>query len=309
MQITETVTIPKTVKLDAEAVEAQLKPLGYHLEPAKSQYEAFRMTGANGSLLFYTSNKIVAQLKSVDEVLITTLNQLAGNVASQSSATSTSGLNSSASFTPHIGSDEVGKGDFFGPLVVVACYVGNDEVEMLKGVGVGDSKKIADSKIVNIYEEISKKVDFEAVIIPSGVYNVEYAKYKNIATMLADKHAEAIAQLNQKLKQKGIECNEVVIDQFSSRQDRLLNAVKAKAGAIKVTQFHKGESDIAVATASVLARATFLLEWAKTEQEWGFVFPKGATDVINAGRLFVKNYGKERLSEVAKVSFVTTQKL
>ena len=111
------------------------------------------------------------------------------------------------------------------------------------------------------------------------------------------------------LKNKNIPCESVVIDQFASSKSRILNEVGQLGIKLNVNQFHKGESDIAVAAASIIARGIFLEEFKKMNEEYGFSFPKGASDVINSGIEFVQKYGREELRKVAKVSFRTSQKI
>jgi ribonuclease HIII len=111
------------------------------------------------------------------------------------------------------------------------------------------------------------------------------------------------------LQEKGIECKKVVIDQFSSKKSRVVDELGPLAKGVKFVQFHKGESDIAVAFASVIARAIFLEELGKMNEEYYFTFPKGASNVITAAREFVKKNGVDELEKVAKTSFKTTKKV
>ena len=109
------------------------------------------------------------------------------------------------------------------------------------------------------------------------------------------------------LNKKGIDCKHVVIDQFSSRKSRVLDELGPLGKGIELEQFHKGESDIAVAAASVLARGIFLEEMEKMRNTYYFNFPKGASHVIPQAKEFVSKHGVSELEKVAKISFKTTK--
>jgi ribonuclease HIII len=121
------------------------------------------------------------------------------------------------------------------------------------------------------------------------------------------KHAQAAKKLFERVKGEGLKCEFVVFDQFSKRKSRLEDAMAD--ASLKVVQFHKGESDMAVAASSVLARYYFLREWGDMQLKYGFAFPKGSSEVLDAGREFVAKHGQDELRNVAKVSFKTTKKI
>ena len=45
-------------------------------------------------------------------------------------------------FIPHIGTDESGKGDFFGPLVIAGVLVDEKNAQHFLNLGIKDSKKL-----------------------------------------------------------------------------------------------------------------------------------------------------------------------
>lgn len=285
----------KTYKLSKDYDQAKmlkdLAGLGFDKEGVKSPYEQLRVKGNFGSIVFYTSGKVVAQLKSKVSEIDTILG--GGNTGE-------------ADYVAHAGSDEVGKGDYFGPMVVVAAYVSEQAYEVVKKFGIVDSKKMNDEMILELYPGLEDVVKYEVSIIKPKEYNFEYAQIKNASMLLANHHGIVIQNLVARLKADGDPISKVIIDQFSQRKDRLISAI-GDLGDVEVVQFHKGESDPAVAVASVLARARFLHEWVLMENEYGFKFPKGASDVISTGKAFVRNYGKDQLDNVAKTSFRTTK--
>lgn len=296
----------KTISL--KLTDKQVKDLkkilldkGWKEESINNEYVALRMKNNKGSVCtLYTSMKVVFQGNEDFKDIIKHLEGSNGELNSHIKQNN---------ITPHIGVDEVGKGDYFGPLVVVACFVNNDFLKKIAGLGIGDSKKISDGRIRDIYEEIKNYPYYYVSIVKPEEYNREIKKLKNVAILLAKQHSKVIEMGLQDLREKGIECTEVVIDQFSSRKSRVVDELGSLAKDIKFIQFHRGESDIAVACASVIARAIFLEELDKMNDEYYFRFPKGASNVITAAREFVKKNGVEELEKVAKTSFKTTKKV
>jgi ribonuclease HIII len=291
-----------SLKLTNKQVEDLKKVLlkkGWKEEDINNEYAALRMKNDKGSVCtLYTSMKVVFQGNEDFKDIIAVLE------ASDKNSTE-KGVN----LVPHLGVDEVGKGDYFGPLVVVACFVNNDFLKKIAGLGIGDSKKISDGRIRDIYGEIKDYPYYYVSVIKPEEYNNRIKELKNVAILLAKEHSKVIEMGLKDLQEKGIECKKVVIDQFSSKKSRVVDELGPLAKGVKFVQFHKGESDIAVAFASVIARAIFLEELGKMNEEYYFTFPKGASNVITAAREFVKKNGVDELEKVAKTSFKTTKKV
>ena len=202
-----------------------------------------------------------------------------------------------------IGTDESGKGDYFGPLVVAAVHVNAASEKYLAEIGVKDCKKLSDSRALELAEAIKKISPHDVVRINPQKYNHLQAKFGNLNVLLAWAHARAIENLLGK-----VECKKVISDQFGDEK-YLKEKLMKKGKKVELIQMHRAESDIAVAAASVLARAAFLDSIAYLSRSYGIKFPKGASEVEHAGRMFLAAYGPERLGEVAKVHFKTTGKL
>ncbi|HCE01095.1 MAG TPA: ribonuclease HIII [Armatimonadetes bacterium] len=197
-----------------------------------------------------------------------------------------------------IGVDESGKGDFFGPLVVAACYVGPEHLAELEGVR--DSKKLTDKQADQLARRILRVCPNAVVTIPPAKYNELYAKIGNLNRLLAWAHGRAIENLLQKQ-----DANLVVSDQFAT-PELLRSRLQALGRQANVVSRTKAESDIAVAAASVLARAKFLWQLGDLSQEWGIQLPKGCgRNVLEAGREFVRRHGESSLGQVAKLHFKT----
>ena len=214
----------------------------------------------------------------------------------------------SAGFSPkpetRIGVDESGKGDFFGPLVAAGALVAPEIENQLIRLGVRDSKTIAGSSIQAIAAELIKIVPHSKIVINPARYNQLHLEMKNLNRMLAWAHARAIENLLEKHDAKL-----AVSDQFGD-ESYLKNALLQKGRQVKLVQRHRAEQDLAVAAASILARAEFLKRMDELSEKAGIVLPRGVSDeVIETGKKLVAKFGITGLDEFAKTHFKTTQKL
>ena len=213
------------------------------------------------------------------------------------SATNLSSLN-------RIGIDESGKGDYFGPLVIAAVFVTPALEQDLALMQVRDSKKISDGRILEMAPDIRLLCPHSLVAIGPQRYNELYAKIKNLNRLLAWGHARALENLLQQ-----VDCDLAIADQFGDER-LILNALQEKGKQIRLVQRTKAESDLAVAAASILARADFLQRLDRLSQELSTTLPKGASAAVElAGRMVVKKYGRDRLGSVAKLHFKTTKQV
>ena len=203
-----------------------------------------------------------------------------------------------------IGIDESGKGDYFGPLVIAAVFVTPALEQDLALMQVRDSKKISDGRILELAPDIRLLCPHSLVAIGPQRYNELYAKIKNLNRLLAWGHARALENLLQQ-----VECDLAIADQFGDER-LILNALQVKGKQIRLVQRTKAESDLAVAAASILARAEFLQRLDRLSQELNTTLPKGASPAVElAGRMVVKKYGRDRLGTVAKLHFKTTKQV
>ena len=208
-----------------------------------------------------------------------------------------------------IGSDESGKGDFFGPLVICSFFCRKDMVENLQKWGVRDSKLLNDEAIYKTAKLVLQAYGSHAkvIILKPDKYNALYADFrkqgKKLNEMMTWMHSKAITDLL-----KEYPCEGVLIDQFQ-KNSNLSKQIKKNYNTT-VLERTQAESDIAVAAASIIARYHFLETLTSLRRKYGIEFPKGASHgVIEAAREFVARYGKDRLVEVAKTHFVTYQKV
>ena len=201
-----------------------------------------------------------------------------------------------------IGIDESGKGDYFGPLVIAAVFVDATTQGELALMQVRDSKKISDGRILEMAPDIKTICPHSIIAIGPQRYNELYAKIRNLNRLLAWGHAKALETLLER-----VSCERAISDQFGDER-LILNALQEKGRKIVLEQRTKAESDMAVAAASILARAEFLLRLKRLSEEIGTTLPKGASQTVElAARMVIKKHGQDRLASVAKLHFKTTQ--
>jgi len=210
---------------------------------------------------------------------------------------------------PHMGVDESGKGDFFGPLVIAAAYVDEALAPAMREMNVRDSKRItSDSKALEMGNALRRLLGNRYALVKIGpqAYNRLYSKMRSVNTILAWGHARAIENLLVPLP----DCPRAISDQFGSKS-QVERALMQKGRKIQLVQRHKAESDLAVAAASILAREGFLRALKDYETKYSTPFPKGASEMVQtaAVQLITKTGNPQILIEVAKCHFKTTDEV
>lgn len=260
------------------------------------QYTFFKAKSKDWEVTFYKSGKVVVQGKNIEDIVKKYFNE---NFSSAKIVE-----NSEIAPYPHIGTDESGKGDFFGPLVTAGCYLTYENAMKMKSLGAQDSKKLDDKKILCLAEQIKENSVFDIVVIGCKKYNELYLKFNNLNKMLAWAHATVIENL---VKKTGATLG--VSDQFGD-ENLILNSLKQNGKQIKLIQQPRAEADMAVACASILARSEFVKRISKMSLEYGINFPKGAGEnVLIQGKKFVEQFGYEELASVSKTHFKTYNSL
>jgi len=258
------------------------------------QYTFFKAKGKDWEITFYKSGKVVVQGKNIEYPVKKFFEENYSDNPTRSEA-----LSELAPY-PHIGIDESGKGDFFGPLVVAGCYLNENAAKKLKEVGVMDSKKINDKKIIEYADIIRENSIFDVVVIGNKKYNELYLKFKNLNKLLAWAHCTVLENLLNKTDAK------ISISDKFGDEKFILNALKEKGKQINLIQQTRAESDTAVAAASILARCEFVKRISKMSAEYEIEFPKGAGEnVLVVGKNFIKKYGFDELKNVSKAHFKT----
>lgn len=205
---------------------------------------------------------------------------------------------------PHFGVDESGKGDYFGPLCIAGVYSNPDTAPLLHRLGCRDSKTLDDAQILRLADAIRALpgIACELVCIGPKRYNELYAEFGNLNRLLAWGHARVIAALHEQVP----DCPRALSDQFANEWV-LRRALGARHLPVQLEQRTKGESDIAVAAASILARARFVQWMREAAAAARCELPLGCSPrVTRAARAFVAQHGAERLGDIAKLHFKTT---
>lgn len=206
--------------------------------------------------------------------------------------------------TPRIGIDESGKGDFFGPLCIGGVFVTSDQFKELQALGVKDSKSLSDIQIRKLAKAIKALCLHHVVKINPPKYNQIYFEFKNLNRLLAWGHATTIEQLVERSN-----CQTVIIDQFADEWV-VEQALKRKKLTVKLTQRHRGEEDLPVAAASIIARAAFIDGLDQLSQEVGIDLPKGSSKATQqVGLQILHRWGEEKLRSVCKQHFKTLDQI
>ncbi|HSX38638.1 MAG TPA: ribonuclease HIII [Chlamydiales bacterium] len=200
--------------------------------------------------------------------------------------------------TPHIGMDEAGKGDFFGPLCIAAVFADSSGIQKMHEMGVRDSKRMSDGSVLKIAAQIRSSYCYTVIRLFPKKYNELYAKFKNLNRLLGWAHAAALEDMIRKTG-----CHDALLDQFANPYV-MENALKQKKIEANLKQKVRGEEDLVVAAASILARAAFLEGLETLSQEYQTQLPKGAAAVVTAtGKKLIETFGPEILEKVAKTHF------
>ena len=204
----------------------------------------------------------------------------------------------------HIGTDESGKGDFFGPLVVAGFFMPSGREGVLRELGVKDSKRTSDNRAREIAGILRSGYVCSVVAIGPEKYNELYEKFRNLNRLLAWGHARAIENILER-----VDVERAVTDQFGDKS-LVLDALMKKGRSIELVQQPRAEEDMAVAAASILARAEFLDRLKALSRDAGIELPKGAAPIVeDAGVRLVKALGADALGRFAKLHFKTTARV
>ena len=204
-----------------------------------------------------------------------------------------------------IGSDEVGTGDYFGPIVVTATYVTKDDIPFLEELGVKDSKKLTDDKILEIVPKIIKKIPYECIILSNKEYNENYNADMNMNKVKAVLHNKVLSKMVNKYQ-----ADYVVVDQFA-KPYVYYNYLKGTNYVRNITFITKAEDKcLSVACASLISRFVFLKEFDKLGEKLGVFLIKGASDKVDElGLRIVNKFGFDKLTDIAKLNFKNTEKI
>lgn len=280
------------------------------------QYAVFQAQDGDTVVTLYESGKIVFQGKDADlasDIWVATEKMNNKNLEVNNSENKNKSETKKIEVDPiiynstSIGSDEVGTGDYFGPIVVTAAYVKKEDIPYLEDLGVKDSKKLDDSKILEVVPKIIKKIPYSSLVLSNKDYNNTYGENFNMNKIKAVLHNKVLVDLTSKYPNTDY----VIVDEFANKYV-YFNYLKESNNVYRnITFLTKGETrSLSVACASMISRYIFINEFNKLSNSVGLLLPKGAsTSVDNVGIEIVKKYGFDKLKEIAKLNFKNTDKI
>lgn len=286
--------------------EIKQKMIEYYKDKKRDKvipYVVFQAEDEDTVITMYESGKVMFQGTSADVDA-----SMWGVALEQSKEKTESPKENKYYHTSSVGSDEVGTGDYFGPIVVTASFVSRDDIEFLEKLGVADSKKLTDDKIKKIAPEIAKKIKYRSIILSNKEYNEKYDKNVNMNKIKSIMHNKALYQLIQEEKPK---YDYIIIDEFAkeARYYEYLNGIpNIQRGITFMTKAE--DKNLAVAASSVISRYIFLKEFDKLCDSVSLPLVKGAgKDVDTIGEELVEKYGEDKLKDVAKLNFRNTERI
>lgn len=214
--------------------------------------------------------------------------------------------NSKVYYANTIGSDEVGTGDYFGPIVVTASYVTKEDIPFLESLGIKDSKKMTDEQILKITPQIIKKIPYYTMTLSNKEYNQRHSEY-NMNAMKAILHNKALLEMTKQYK--GYDY--IVVDQFAEKYVYYNYLRKVPNVQRNITFITKAEDQcLSVACSAIISRYIFIKEFDKLSKKYNQTLPKGAGPIVDeVGAKLVKEYGIDVLNKIAKTNFKNTEKI
>lgn len=298
----------------------KMKMIEYYqdkLRPKTPPYAVFQAEEAGTVITLYTSNKVMFQGENAKEDALLWQefnkgNDVISEIMNEDKEEGYKNKEDSNSITlpsdiTSIGSDEVGTGDYFGPIVVTASYVKKEDIPYLESLGIRDSKKMLDEHILKIVPKIKDKVKHCTIILNNSDYNKVYSSDMNMNKIKAILHNKALYSLVK----DNVDYDYIVIDEFASEKNYFGYLKDAKNVVRNITFMTKAEDKVmSVAVSSIISRYVFIKEINKMGNELNILIPKGASSIVDdAGIMIVKKYGKEKLREIAKLNFSNTNRI
>ena len=264
------------------------------------QNAVWRAKTSKYTATFYNTGKFLIQGSEVSDIATKIQNLFGINAQESEKLVNENTLSDLNIPVCHIGSDESGKGDFFGPLVVAAVMVDDKSTKILTESGIKDCKKVDDKNILKLAAVIKNNCEFSVITINPLKYNELYNKMNNLNQLLAWGHARAIENILEKK-----ECTYALSDKFGDEK-LIKNALMKKGKNIHLEQRCKAESDIAVAAASIIAREQFLKGMFEISSRYGLQIPKGASSqVLEVAKIIAQKFSKDELKNAVKMHFKT----
>jgi len=290
--------------------EIKEKMIEYYKDKKRDKeipYVIFQAQEEDTVITMYTSGKVMFQGTSAD-VDASMWQNMGGEIEETKSKKKEKNVDLKYYNCSSVGSDEVGTGDYFGPIVVTAAYVPKDKISFLEGLGIKDSKKMTDTTIQKVAPLIAKEIKYRSIILSNIEYNEKYSKEYNMNKIKSIMHNKALYQL---ITEEKPSYDYIIIDEFA-KEHRYYEYIKECTNIQRnITFMTKAEDkNLAVACGSVISRYIFLKEFDKICDKLHIPLPKGASNLVDkAGEEIVSTYGEDKLKEVAKLNFANTERI
>ncbi len=289
--------------------ETQEKIKEYYKDKKRDKeipYVVFQAEDEDTVITMYTSGKIMFQGVSAD-VDANMWKAIDGQEANEEDPKKKKEKEDKYYYSTSIGSDEVGTGDYFGPIVVTSCYVRKEDIPEIEKLGIRDSKKLTDEHILKVTKDLTKIVKYKSIIVNNLEYNENYDRNYNINKIKAIMHNKVLWDMAH----EETNYDYIIIDEFA-REARYYEYIKESPNVQRgITFMTKAEDkNLAVAAASCISRYIFLKEFDKLSDELHIPLPKGAgAEVDKVGEEIVEKYGEDKLKEIAKLNFKNTERI
>lgn len=309
-----------TYKISEALKEEMIKHFEYKKRLKTPPYAIFQADEEDTVVTLYESNKVVFQGISADidaELWKQREKMLTGKYPEEkkkdtkkenNKTTKTPEDNIDYYFINSIGSDEVGTGDYFGPIVVTAAYVNRNDINFLEALGVKDSKKLTDDKILKIAPELIKRIPHVSAILTNTQYNNMYSKEINMNAIKAIMHNKVLYAL---ITKDTFDYEKIVVDQFVYPKKYYEHLKNAKYVVKNISFTTKAEDKcLSVACGSIISRYIFLNEIEKMSKDLSMKILLGAGyDVDEIAKNIKDKYGMDKLKELVKLNFKNTEKI
>ena len=292
------------IKVDDDTKKQMLEYYKDKMRDKKIPYVVFQAQDEDTVITMYESGKVMFQGKSAD---VDASHWGIEIEEAKSKKEDTRKKYAKYYESSSIGSDEVGTGDYFGPIVVTATYVDKKDIKFLEDLGVMDSKKITDDKIKEIAPKIVKKIKYKSIILRNDEYNKKYSHNTNLNKIKSIMHNKVLYELAHEIKKYDY----IILDQFAYPESYYNYLSDIDNVQRDITFLTKAEDkNMAVACGAIISRYLFLRELNKLSDEIHYPLPKGAgVDVDKAGEDIVKEHGEEILEKIAKKNFKNTDRI
>lgn len=281
----ESVTI--SLYYDNEAKANKIKKIlveAYEFKEGDNKNCIWFLKGKNCSVFYYKTHKLLFQGK--DATYYFNLVESEDNITVK---------NKMLNF-PIVGTDEAGKGDYFGPLVTASVFVDKSSFRQLQALSINDSKKMDTARIGRLAMKIKSITKSSIIVLNNQKYNEVYAKIKNMNKILSYSHYLAIVNLYKKAKFEN-----VIVDKFGKESHLLWLLRNCRCNVVQAT---KAEKYVPVAAASILARDRYIFELKKLNLEYNFDFKPGASnEVKELVKKFKAENSRESINNVLKKNF------